>query len=125
MSYTWKTLGHEPIINFLEKSIANQKLSHAYLFYGPAKIGKHHLALRFSQILQCQKNQVARSLSSEQTKTIPCGHCVHCQQIKKSIHPDIYSVIKPEDKKISALTKSENSQENSLLIPSPIPIKLL
>lgn len=92
MNYTWKTLGHQPIINFLEKSIANQKLSHAYLFYGPSGIGKHHLALRFAQILQCQSE-----------KGRPCGHCIHCQQIKKSIHPDVYSVEKEEGKKNIAI----------------------
>ena len=88
LTFTWKTLGHEPIINFLEKSIANKKLSHAYLFYGPSKVGKHHLALRLTQILQCQSD-----------KEKPCNHCIHCQQIKKSIHPDVYSVTKKQDKK--------------------------
>ena len=86
--YVWKTIGHKPITNFLGKSITNQKLSHAYLFYGPKSIGKNHLANRLAQILQC---------SSKEDK--PCERCPACQQIKKNIHPDVYKIIKEEGKK--------------------------
>ncbi len=112
-NYVWRTLGHEQITDFLQKCLANEKLSHAYLFSGPKNLGKNYLARRFVQILQCQ---------SEKTK--PCEHCASCQQIKKGIHPDVHLESRLEDKKnisidqVRALQKkiSYNSFTNSYKI---------
>jgi len=72
-------VGHQRIIQFLQKSIANDKLSHAYLFYGPEHIGKTAVAEYF----------VARLLCSKKTA---CGECLNCRQLLKQVHPDIYRV---------------------------------
>jgi DNA polymerase-3 subunit delta' len=41
-------IGHQKIIKFLDKSIEKDKISHAYLFCGPAHLGKFTLALDFA-----------------------------------------------------------------------------
>jgi len=73
-----KIIGHHKNIYFLEKSIVNNQLSHAYLFYGPKHIGKTKVAEYFIARLFCQN------------KKNPCGQCVSCQQILKRIHPDVF-----------------------------------
>ncbi len=79
-------IGHKKIIYFLQKSIDNNKLSHAYLFYGAAHLGKTAIAKNFLFKILCeQKNG--------------CKKCVHCQQLEKNIHPDVYFINKKEDKK--------------------------
>ena len=44
-------IGHHLILDFLKKSQAKNKLAHAYLFVGPAHIGKRTTALAFIQSL--------------------------------------------------------------------------
>ncbi|MBU1289658.1 hypothetical protein KKG85_00175 [Patescibacteria group bacterium] len=44
-------IGHKRILNFLEKSIEHERLSHAYLFSGPAHLGKKAVASEFVKML--------------------------------------------------------------------------
>jgi len=63
-------IGHERILEFLEGSIKNKRLAHAYLFTGPACLGKRTVALEFIRML--------------------VGN-----EIDKAVHPDI-SIIEPK-----------------------------
>ena len=47
----WGIIGHEHIVRFLEKSIVNQRLAHAYLFYGLPGLGKKPVAEKFAEWL--------------------------------------------------------------------------
>lgn len=84
-------VGHKRVIQFLGLSAAHDKLSHAYLFYGPRHIGKSTVATSFACHLLCGK---------ENKDVFACGECDSCAQILKKIHPDVY-YIASEDKKIS------------------------
>jgi len=75
-------IGHQKNIDFLNKSLANEKMAHAYLFYGPEKIGKTKVAEYFITKLFCSGK---KDLNSE-----PCGRCDHCRQILKHVHPDVF-----------------------------------
>ena len=44
-------IGHQKIIKILEKSLENEKISQAYLFYGPENVGKFTLAKIFAECL--------------------------------------------------------------------------
>ena len=70
-------IGHQKILDFLQKSIAKDKVSHGYLFWGPEKIGKKKVAIEFAKILQCQEAEDF------------CGVCKSCQDIEKGVHPDL------------------------------------
>ena len=45
-------IGHKKNIDFLNKSIQRNKISHAYLFEGPERIGKKMVALEFARAVQ-------------------------------------------------------------------------
>lgn len=47
-------IGHQKIIEFLNKSRANNRLAHAYLFVGQEHLGKRALTLEFAKMLQCE-----------------------------------------------------------------------
>ncbi|OGE87720.1 MAG: hypothetical protein A3J07_03335 [Candidatus Doudnabacteria bacterium RIFCSPLOWO2_02_FULL_49_13] len=47
----WQIIGHKKQLEFLAQSIALSKLAHAYLFAGPAGIGKKAVARRLAQAL--------------------------------------------------------------------------
>ncbi|MDD2731149.1 MAG: DNA polymerase III subunit delta', partial [Candidatus Portnoybacteria bacterium] len=69
------------IWNFLVTSAQKNKLAHAYLFCGPAEIGKRTLAQKFSRRLLCQK--------PKNKDGFPCGQCSSCQKAAKNQHPDL------------------------------------
>lgn len=83
-------IGHQKIIEFLNKSSANGRLAHAYLFAGPAQVGKRTLALEFAKSLQCQSRRMANG-----KELMACGECKSCLEIDKNSHPDVF-IVEPE-----------------------------
>ncbi len=73
-------------IRILTNSIHRNRVSHAYLFWGPDGIGKKFTAKAFAQTVLCQNPEVRG-----------CGICSVCQRIEKNIHPDV-TIIRPMGK---------------------------
>ncbi len=71
----------------LERAVQGDGISHAWLFTGPAEIGKTALALEFAKLLQCTGRDPA---SGE-----PCGECLSCRKVSHGTHPDV-TVIEPK-----------------------------
>lgn len=76
-----KIVGHKPKIDFLDRVIKQKAIKHAYLFYGPEKVGKTTTALLFAQTLLCSK----KDLSIE-----PCEECHDCRLFDSDNHPDLF-----------------------------------
>jgi len=72
--------GHETIITSLQKSLALNKHSHAYIFDGIEGVGRALLAGIFAKALQCEKTDR------------PCNECISCRAFDASNHPDIIYV---------------------------------
>jgi len=53
-----KIIGNERIQEAIKKSVQNHQFFHAYLFSGPANLGKKTLALEFANLLKCSKNDI-------------------------------------------------------------------
>ncbi len=68
------------------KSMINDRLAHAYLFYGPEGSGKEAFALEIAKALNCQDNN-----------NKPCDNCSSCTKINQLKHPDVKFVF-PEAK---------------------------
>ncbi|QER41208.1 DNA polymerase III subunit delta' [Thermodesulfobacterium sp. TA1] len=83
-----QVLNQAPAVNLLKKSLATDRLSHAYLFTGPKGVGKETTAYAFIFHLFCQKNPLS-----------PCEVCLACKKIAKGVHPDVLTV-SPEKKEI-------------------------
>jgi len=71
-------IGHQKQWNYLRGSVESGKVAHAYLFYGPARIGKKTIALEFAKLLNCYNSN-----------TNACGRCVSCQEISKNISSNL------------------------------------
>jgi DNA polymerase III subunit delta' len=76
--------GQEVAIAVLRNALARDRLAHAYLFIGPAGVGKKQTALALAHAVQCRE-------SSKDG----CGGCIGCIQIAAGTHPDL-TVISPE-----------------------------
>jgi DNA polymerase-3 subunit delta' len=76
--HRWPVVGHDWAVHLLERAIESGRLSHAYLFTGPAHVGKTTLARAFAQALVCQRGQAS-----------PCGECSPCQRVALGRYPDV------------------------------------
>jgi len=80
--------GQAQAIKILQKEIATSSISGAYLFTGPAGVGKTLTALTFAKVLNCKKEEMDS-----------CDECSSCRKIEHHIHPDI-RIIAPENDSI-------------------------
>jgi DNA polymerase-3 subunit delta' len=90
---SWSQIfGHGQRIDAFRQIVARRRLAHAYLFVGPAGIGKR----RFAQ-------ELAKALLCEAAKNSPdtleaCDQCESCLLVDALTHPDLFAVSRPEDK---------------------------
>ena len=82
VKFNWDICGHEKIASFLQSAISGDKVSHAYLFSGPAGVGKQALARQLIKSIFCLHRD----------QPLPCGECSNCQQLEHGMHPDVYLV---------------------------------
>lgn len=84
----WPVVGHEWAVALLARSAATEQVRHAYLFTGPAQVGKTTLARAFAQALNCQEVSPGKR---------PCGLCGSCRRLARDAHPDV-RLIEPQGK---------------------------
>ena len=77
---SWDLIGHDLIVERLRHDIAHDRVRHAYLFTGPAGIGKRTLAALFARALLCAQ------------ASPPCGQCRNCALTARGSHPDLLTV---------------------------------
>lgn len=69
----------EKIMERFKQLTHNQRLAHAYLFVGPAGMGKKASAIKVAMLVNCLHASKA-----------PCGTCSSCMKITSGNHPDVY-----------------------------------
>ena len=87
-------IGHFDIQERILSSIKNDRMPHAFLFYGKEGTGKEAFTLEIAKLLNCEKGPY-----------IICGKCSQCIKIGKLEHPDVKFIfpipsssnVKPED----------------------------
>ena len=79
-------IGHQHIIEQLQRTVASDRIAGAYLFVGPTGVGKETVARYFAQLIFCQQDA--------QPPTV-CGTCLACRKVDSGNHPDL-QFIRPE-----------------------------
>jgi len=74
---TWTLVGQDQATAALTRAAQGGRVAHAYLFAGPAHVGKTLAALQFAQLLNCTGDEP------------PCGRCRQCDRIAAGAHPDV------------------------------------
>ena len=80
--------GQDEIKQKLAATIADQRVSHAQLFYGPEGAGKLELAIAYAQLLNCTNPHQGEGPEISDS----CGLCPSCQQYRKLAHPDLHFI---------------------------------
>ncbi len=101
MQNIWPVIGHGKIIDFLQNSVKKDKIAHAYLFYGPNKVGKFRVSLEFAKTLECENKNLKEECA-------PCNKCQTCLKIEKMNHPDVLAV------KAEEVTKGKKRYEKKI-----------
>ena len=76
-------IGHQNIIEQLHHAIQSNRVAGAYLFVGPASVGKETVALHFAKSINCLESGVAA-----------CSKCLSCRKTEDGNHPDM-QIIRP------------------------------
>ena len=92
------------VCEHFRNSLINNRLAHAYLFYGPEGTGKDAFALELAKTLNC---------ADEHQR--PCNKCASCQKINHLNHPDVHLVI-PVNK---ALTSDKIRERLKKMVVNP------
>ena len=90
-------VGHKWAVELLHNSIQHDTLRHAYLFVGPAQLGKSTLVRSFAQSLLCSNAVAGRA----------CANCRSCRLLQSGSHPD-FILLAPTDR------HGEPDRENGL-----------
>lgn len=69
-------------VMLLRTAARSGRVSHAYLFAGPAGVGRHDAAIAFAQLLNCERPQANDA----------CGECRPCRLIAAGNYPDVRTV---------------------------------
>lgn len=75
-------IGQEVIKKRMVQTVRENRVSHAWLFFGPEGAGALPLALGFAGYILC----------TERHETDACGSCGSCNKAGKYIHPDLHFV---------------------------------
>ena len=86
-----KIKGQSHALQILKSAMANNRVSQAYLFHGPAGVGKFTTALYFGMALNCLAESEMR----------PCGVCSSCQKVLNMDHPDFIHLFPTPNFKMS------------------------
>ena len=74
--------GQKMIVQILKNSIVNDKVSHAYLFYGPRGTGKTSIAKIFAKTINCE----------DSVEGISCNKCSKCLENDNNDSVDIIEI---------------------------------
>ncbi len=79
-------IGHDLILRMLDRAVTEERLRHAYLLVGPARLGKTRVARWLAMRLNCDG------------VSPPCGRCRACRLILSGTHPDVRAVQLPAER---------------------------
>lgn len=87
----WGILGNPWAVSLLQGHLQAGRLRHAYLFLGPAGVGKRTLALRFAQALNCERHAGSGELCDPAQQPV----CRACRLTPQETYPDLH-LLRPE-----------------------------
>jgi DNA polymerase-3 subunit delta' len=87
---SWQRIrGHDDVVAAFTRAVQRGRLAHAYLFAGPAGVGKRLFARELAKALLCE--------STNNGRLEACDHCPACRLVDAQSHPDLFTAARPPD----------------------------
>jgi DNA polymerase-3 subunit delta' len=88
---SWQRIrGHDAVAAAFSRAVKRGRLAHAYLFTGPAGVGKRLFAGELAKALLCEKPPANERLEA-------CDKCSACHLVEAGTHPDFFTAVRPPD----------------------------
>jgi DNA polymerase-3 subunit delta' len=92
---SWQRVrGHDAQVESFRRAVRRGRLAHAYLFTGPAGVGKRLFAVELAKALLCE----SAPSDPANSPLDACDRCPACIQVEAETHPDFFRAVRPEDK---------------------------
>lgn len=114
-----QVLGQPAAINTLQQALAAGRVHHAWIFHGPAGVGKFTTARAFARVLLCREPTTTDAGLIE-----ACGQCASCHLVDApdAAHPDLHVVTK----ELARFSADRNVRERKLTnIPREVLVNAL
>lgn len=108
-----KIKGQNRVRDTLQRSIAGNRVAHAYLFEGPDGCGRRTTALALIQALFC----------TTPAEGDACGNCPSCRKFVSGNHPDLHTIMPLPDKRDISIEQVRELQQVLALRPFEAPRK--
>lgn len=100
-------LGQDRVVQALQRSIAANRVAHAYLFEGMAGSGRRTTALALIAALFCRQPVSGQA----------CGSCTSCKKLATGAHPDLHLLQPLPDKRDISIEQVRELQQVLALRP--------
>lgn len=91
-------IGQKRQIEYFKKVIAKDAFAHAYVFFGPAHVGKRTIAENIARTLLCEKGKKEFG---------GCGSCAPCRKMETHVHENVLFISREE----TLVSKKETRKE--------------
>lgn len=99
--------GQNRVVDTLKRSIATNRVAHAYLFEGPSGCGRRTTALALIQVIFCKAPVNGDA----------CGNCSSCKKLVAGNHPDLQQLSPLPDKRDISIEQIRELQQVLSLRP--------
>ena len=87
-------IGQDQAIDRLQQALASRRVPHAYIFHGPAGVGKELCARQFAKIILCENPKTITHLGRKLLDG--CDSCLSCRTLEADTHPDYHLVYRQQ-----------------------------
>ncbi len=110
----FSVIGQDRALDRLQQALRSKRIPHAYIFHGPAGVGKEFCAREFAKIILCENRQDSRPHSQDCFDC--CDDCSSCRAIEADVHPDYHLVYREQIRELEGESSEHKATELAIKV---------